>query len=276
VRSTNDVTGRSREARAALNFDKSGLVVTSKTPAEGGDQPSEDSAGFQAHIHGVSLADLVQMECLAGSRRVVRVASGSNVGYLFFRGGAVVHAIARSAVGEAAAFDVLLWNDGSFEAVERDWPVKETISCTWQSLLLRAAQMRDEGHAQTVVSLHGDGRNRPTRPPLGESIEFDATPFEVAGHVLRSEDFELILRLNTDGTIALNQGASQDFADIVAYACRLSELIGSFLGAEHFVAMECTFKSGRCFIVREGGGDVVALRPRPAADSNGIGALLGL
>ena len=186
------------------------------------------------------------------------------------------HAIARSAVGEAAAFDVLLWNDGSFEAVEREWPIKESISCTWQSLLLRAAQMRDERHAQTVVSLHGDGRNRPTRPPLGESMEFEATPIEVAGHVLRSEDFQVILRLNAEGTIALSEGASQDFADVVAYACRLSELIGGFLGLENFVAMECTFKSGRCFIVRESGGDVVALRPRPAADSNSVGSVLGL
>ena len=107
-------------------------------------------------------------------------------------------------------------------------------------------------------------------------MELDATPIEVAGHVLRSEDFDVILRLNADGAIALNHGTSQDFADIVAYACRLSELIGSCLGAEQFVAMECTFKSGRCFIARESGGDVVALRPRPGADSNVIGSLLGL
>jgi hypothetical protein len=216
------------------------------------------------------------MECLAGSRRIVRVASGNNVGYLFFRGGAVVHAIARSAVGEAAAFEVLLWNDGSFEPVDRDWPIKESISCTWQSLLLRAAQMRDERHAQTVVSLRGDLRGKPGKPPLGESMELDATPIEVAGHVVRREDFELILRLNGDGAVTLNHGASQDFADIVAYACRLSDLIGARVGAEQFVAMECTFKSGRCFIVRETGGDLVALRPRPGADPYVIGSLLGL
>jgi hypothetical protein len=252
------------------------LVVNSKTPSGRGDPQGGATPGFEARIDGASLADLVQMECLAGLRRVVRIASGSNVGYLFFRGGAVVHAIARNAVGEAAAFEVLLWNDGSFEPSDREWPVKESISCSWQSLLLRAAQMRDERHAQTVVSLRGDLRNKPTRPPLGEIMEFDATPIEVAGHVLRSEDFQLILRLNTDGMISLTHGASQDFADIVAYACRLSELIGACLGADKFVAMECTFKSGRCFIVRENDGDVVALRPRPAADSNMIASLLGL
>jgi hypothetical protein len=248
----------------------------SKTPSGRSDPPSEATPGFQARLDGASLADLVQMECLAGSRRIVRIASGNNVGYLFFRGGAVVHAISRSSVGEAAAFEVLLWNDGSFEPVDREWPIKESISCTWQSLLLRAAQIRDERHAPTVVSLRGDLRNKSTRPPLGESMELAATPVEVAGHILRREDFEVILRLTSDGAVALNQGTSQDFADVVAYACRLSELIGGCLGAERFVSMECTFKSGRCFIVREEGGEVVALRPRPAADANSIASLLGL
>jgi hypothetical protein len=250
--------------------------VTAKTPSGRGDPPSGGAPGFEARIDGASLADLVQMECLAGSRRVVRIASGSNVGFLFFRSGAVVHAIARSAVGEAAALEVLLWDDGSFEPVEREWPLKESIACTWQSLLLRAAQVRDERRAQTVVALRGELRTKPSLPSLGESMAFDATPIEVAGHVLRSEDFQLILRLDVDGTITMNLGGSQDFADIVAYACRLGELIGSCLGAEQFGAIECTFKSGRCFIVRESMGDVVALRPRPGADANAIAALLGL
>ncbi len=216
------------------------------------------------------------MECLAGSKRVVRITSGANVGYLFFRAGAVVHAISRATVGEGAALDVLLWDDGAFEPVDREWPLKESISCTWQSLLLRAAQARDERRGNTVVTLRVDGRGKPSRAPLGENIEFDATPIEVGGHVLRSEDFEFMLRLDEGGAITLNQGASQDFTDIVAYACRLAELVGTSLGAEHFLAMECTFKSGRCFILREPGGEVVALRPHPTADANAIASLFGV
>ncbi len=38
--------------------------------------------GFRANITGASLADLVQMECLANSKMVVRVVSGNDVGYL--------------------------------------------------------------------------------------------------------------------------------------------------------------------------------------------------
>jgi hypothetical protein len=94
--------------------------------------------------------------------------------------------------------------------------------------------------------------------------------------VFRKEDFEVVLRLRASGSVVQNHGASADFADVVAYACRLTDLIGTPLGVERFVAMECVFKSGRCFIVVESSGDVVALRPRPVADSGSIRELFGL
>ena len=61
-----------------------------------GVQPGAAAAvGCRAKLAGVSLWDLVQMECLSGRERVIRVSSGADVGYLFFRGGQIVHAVSR-------------------------------------------------------------------------------------------------------------------------------------------------------------------------------------
>jgi len=247
--------------------------VSSKAPTPR-DSPSGSArpSGFQAQIKGATIGDLVQMECLAGSRRVVRVTSGSNVGFLYFRGGAIVHAVARTLSGEAAALDMLSWNEGSFEPAEREWPAKDTIACNWQTLLIRAAQLREERMAPSLLALRPGALGR----QVGESIEIEATPILVAGHVLRSEDFEVVLRLDPGGGIMENQGATQDFADIVAYACRLTELVGNQLGVERFRAMECIFKSGRCFVVLERNGEVIALRPRPTTEVSAIRELLGI
>jgi hypothetical protein len=245
--------------------------------ASAGNASSGPSSGFVAHINGATLCDLVQMECLSGVKRVVRVVSGNHLGHMYFRNGQVVHAMTRSMTGEAAAMEMLSWNEGTFEPVEREWPPKESITCTWQNLVLRAAQARDERHAQRVVSLRDDGRPRDSGPvDIGEIMELHATPLEIGGHVFRSEDFEVIVRLSASGALAINQGGSQDFADVVAYACRLTELIGSPLGIERFVAMECVFKQGRCFVIAEADGSIVALRPRPAADSASIRELFGI
>jgi hypothetical protein len=244
------------------------------------DAPSSSvrGSGFQARIKGANLADLVQMECLAGSRRVVRVTSGDQVGYLFFRTGHLVHALARSLIGEAAALEMLGWDEGTFEQAERDWPARDSIACSWQSLLLRAAQERDEKDAGSVVVLHADGRPKSKPPPLpiGENIEFEVTPIQVAGHTLRSEDFQLFLRMNRDGIVLASHGSSQEFADIAAYALRLAQLIGDGLGIERFVAMECTFKEGRCFLVLEDSGELVALKPRTNTDTSSLRELFKL
>jgi hypothetical protein len=249
-------------------------MTSSKSPSERGPQ-GDGQAGFQAQIKGASLADLVQMECLAGSHRAVRVTSAGNLGFLYFRGGGLVHASTKNLSGEAAALDILSWSEGSFEPVDREWPVKESISSGWQSLLLRAAHARDERSAPSVVALRSSGTPRPPVTAV-ENLELHSTPVEVLGHVLRAEDFALVLRLDAGGSLEVNRGGSQEFADVAAYACRLAEIIGGHLGAERFVAMECNFKSGRCFVAVEPGGAVVALRPHASADGGTLRGLLGL
>jgi hypothetical protein len=247
--------------------------------APGNDDLSKGArgAGFHGQIRGASLADLVQMECLAGSRRVVRVVSGANSGLLYFRSGSIVHAVAKGFTGEPAAMEMLKWRDGDFEPVEREWPAKETISGHWQSLLLRAAQVRDES-SRSVVVLRPDGGAKPDLPPESgmEWVEVDVTPIEVAGHMLRSEDFEVVVRLSPRGTVVERKGGTEEFADIIAYACRLTEILGQLLGVERFAAMECSFKNGRCFVILEESGEVVALKPTAQADVHSMRELFGL
>jgi hypothetical protein len=245
-------------------------------PRDAAPAPPLRGSGFQAQIRGATLADLVQMECLSGARRVVRVTSGIHTGFLYFRAGALVHATTRMLTGEAAVLDMLSWNDGSFEPVERDWPASDSITSSWQALLIRAAQIRDERLAPTVVALRPDDSSVRPAPASPQPLESNSMPIEVAGHTLNGDDFSLALRLDAAGSVVFNHGASQDFADVAAYACRLAELIGAHLGVDRFSAVECVFKNGRCFLVLERNGNVVALRPKASADAAAVRELLGL
>jgi hypothetical protein len=257
--------------------------MNQKPPAQRDSSPPKalTPSGFQAKIRGVSLADLIQMECLAGSKLVVRVTSGPKVGYLYFRGGMVVHAVTATGLGEAAAMEMLSWNGGTFEPTDREW-AKDTIVTSWQSLLLRAAQIRDEKEAGSVVTLHADGgegrrgRSRSDASIIGESIEVEVTPIQVAGHTLRAEDVQVYLRMNADGAMVANHGSTQSFADSAAYAVMLGQLLGDQLGVDGFVSMECTFKAGPCFVVLEASGEVVVLEPRTPADAASLREMLKL
>ena len=124
-------------------------------------------SGFRAHLNGASLADLVQMECLSGRERVMRVSSGGEVGYLFFRGGQIVHAVSRRGIGETAALEILRWNDGTFEPCSAGWPDRDSIGSNWQNLILLAAQHRDESGRHNLVAFPGAraGASRPSSIP---------------------------------------------------------------------------------------------------------------
>src|SRR5689334_2871848 len=112
----------------------------------------EADSGFRAELTGVALADLVQLECGARSKRAFRVRSGNSVGYLYFADGQVIHAATESAVGEQAAVELLSWSDGAFEASALPLPQAPTIKRSWQHLLLMAAQAHDEMRRKKLVT----------------------------------------------------------------------------------------------------------------------------
>jgi hypothetical protein len=235
--------------------------------------------GFQAQIRGASLWDLVQIECLARKHRVVRVTTVGNVGYLYFDGGNIVHAATLEQEGEVAVFEMLQWNQGSFEACDRDWPASPTITATWQTLLLRAAQFKDEQGRGKIVPL--PQKERPdgsateveypmsTKAPQGNESNGNSGSWH-------AEDFEVAVRLAANGEVLASRGDAEEFANIVAYASRLAEILGDFMGLEGFRGLECSFKKGRCLILKEAEGNILAVRPAPQADVSIIKDRIGL
>ena len=103
--------------------------------------------GFSARLKGAGLWDLVQMECLSRAHRTVQVVGEGGVGYLYFDRGHIIHASTARAIGEAAAIEILGWNNGSFQTCDRPWPEQRTIITSHEGLILQAAQLRDEGAA---------------------------------------------------------------------------------------------------------------------------------
>jgi hypothetical protein len=226
-------------------------------------------SGFRAQLRQANLPDLVQMECLSRSRRAIRVTTVGNIGYLYFTDGQVIHASTLELDGEAAARDILLWSQGTFEACERPWPARPTIAKSWQLLLLEAAQAHDEQLRGTVDTLSAN--NRPDDSETSPISEVDImSKHSLADASLKKDEPRLALRINAQGAVVSSHGAGEDFAEMVAYACRLVEVIGDLLGMDGFQALEYAMGDGRCFIYRESEGDIVAVK---SADPHTISQL---
>ena len=260
-----------------------------------GVQPGR-AAGFRAKLAGVSLWDLVQMECLAGSRMVVLV-TGEGIGYLYFDRGQIVHAMTTEHTGEEAALEILGWTNGSFQPCERPWPEAPTISTSHEALILEVARRQDEASNLVAFPVRGAAEPAPARAasarePLDEIEMFDLEeegapsmrntdagelPPQSPGRAdFPGGDFPMMLRLAPHGAILKNSGGTEEQAEMAAYVRRLLELAGDFLGLEGFTALECTFTQGRCLAFVDTNGDTVVLRPRVEADLQPLRARLGL
>jgi hypothetical protein len=249
-------------------------------PGAGTDMPR----GFSAQLRGVGLWDLVQMECLARSRSVVRVTGEGGVGYLYFDRGGITHAATIRYIGEAAALEILGWTNGSFQPCERPWPERETIATSHEALILQAAKLKDEGAHTNLVPFPGRGQVEEIEmvelhDDEGEVAMRGSKVDDAAPTAARSEvggDFPVAMRLSAGGTIVSNRGGTDQLAETVAYAQRLMQLAGDLLGIDEFIALECSFTSGRCVVFMEGNGDIVALRPRAEANLQPLRDKLGL
>jgi uncharacterized protein DUF4388 len=258
------------------------------------------AVGFRAKLAGVSLWDLVQMECMARSRLVVLVTGEGGIGYLYFDRGQVVHAITTDNVGEPAALEILGWTNGSFQPSDRPWPETRTIFTSHEALILQVAKQRDE--ASNLVAFPTRGAAEPAHVPPREDdtveAEVEMCELEEEGAVsmrssdvsdlppppqpppartdFTSADFPVMLRLSPQGAILKNSGGTEELAEMMAYVRRLTDLAGEFLGLEGFTALECTFTKGRCLAFVESNGDTVVLRPRAEANLQVLRERLGL
>lgn len=242
--------------------------------------------GFRARLAGIGLWDLVQMECLAGSRAAVRVMGEGGTGYLYFAGGNIVHAATVDQVGEAAALEILSWTNGSFQPCDRPWPETASIATSHEALILQVAKRRDE--SSNLVAFPGRGAAEPDEVEMMEieeegaadmrsTNEREVTPAQPAARAeAPGGDFSVMLRLGARGEIIKNSGGSEELAETVAYVRRLTELAGELLGIPGLSAFECTFAHGRMIAFVEDNGDTVVLRPRPEANLQALRERLGL
>jgi Domain of unknown function (DUF4388) len=228
------------------------------------DEADAPPNGFHAFLRHANLHNLVQIESLSRTTGVFLVVSGGARGYLHLADGELVHAETGRSSGEAAATEILSWEDGEFKSCARPLAPVRTVHASVQSLLMRLAQASDEAaqgarrqpsaarvvrrpldqEAPTQTHLPPAGPpSRPAtavagsasrsatersgaEPPLAE-LPAAAPPAPLPGRAERQVGSVADVLLSAAGEIIQGRGlASEEFAARVAYAARLAELIG--------------------------------------------------
>jgi predicted regulator of Ras-like GTPase activity (Roadblock/LC7/MglB family)/DNA-binding response OmpR family regulator len=104
----------------------------------------KESEGFQGTVDGVDLIDIVQFNALSRATAALKVTTGDREGMIFFREGAVVHAMCGKEIGEEAFFTILGFNGGSLQNIRGVQPPVVSIHKSIEALLFETAVKSDE------------------------------------------------------------------------------------------------------------------------------------
>ena len=101
--------------------------------------------GFRGVMRRVGLQEVLQMECLARKSSVLEIFTNKIRGRIFISDGTIVHAESGALQGEVALYGLLALRNGEFNFLPFTEPQRRTIAGHWESLLMEAARLSDEG-----------------------------------------------------------------------------------------------------------------------------------
>jgi predicted regulator of Ras-like GTPase activity (Roadblock/LC7/MglB family) len=125
---------------------------------------------MKGNLHEMAIADLIQQNCRDRKSAKVSIEHSGRQAFLYFQNGNVVHAGLDDRSGEEVVYEILQWNEGTFDMESGVKPPARTIEKSWSSLLLEGARRLDETQAGNDPF--------PTEQNVHQEVNEMATDFE--------------------------------------------------------------------------------------------------
>lgn len=98
----------------------------------------------KSYIHGITLATFLQLMRVEQKNCTLKIASTDKVGYLYLRNGELLDAELEELSGEAAAFEIVAWENAEIEMDGTCWRNKAVITQPMEHILINAFHKKDE------------------------------------------------------------------------------------------------------------------------------------
>jgi predicted regulator of Ras-like GTPase activity (Roadblock/LC7/MglB family) len=125
---------------------------------------------MKGDLRDMGIADLIQHNCQDRKTAQVSIRHSGRQAVLFFEDGTVVHASLDDKAGEEVIYEILKWEEGTFEMENGIMPPAKTINKNWSSLLLEGARRLDENASTAPQFVPEDRMEVNTMAPNFESI----------------------------------------------------------------------------------------------------------
>ncbi|HET7436585.1 MAG TPA: DUF4388 domain-containing protein [Thermoanaerobaculia bacterium] len=102
------------------------------------------ASGFSGAISLPLLPDLIQIYTVSMADGALTIRRASESGTIWFSHGAMVHATCGALIGEEAVYALLTWDDGSFAHDSTSTAPTQSITASWQEVLMEGCRRLDE------------------------------------------------------------------------------------------------------------------------------------
>jgi predicted regulator of Ras-like GTPase activity (Roadblock/LC7/MglB family) len=107
---------------------------------------------LQGNLGDMAVADLIQHNCQDPKTARLTIAHNHREAVIFFKEGAVQHAISGDLTGEEAVYQLLNWTEGDFTLEIGPEPPTVSINRSWSGLLLEGARRLDEAENSSITN----------------------------------------------------------------------------------------------------------------------------
>ncbi|MFQ3597380.1 MAG: response regulator [Chloroherpetonaceae bacterium] len=194
--------------------------------------PKEESVS--GVIPGLSLMDVIQMNCLARFTGTLHVKTTSaQQGIICFNKGEIPHCETASRSGKDAFFEIVQWQGGSFDTIEQI-PPTVTIVESWEQLMMEAAMMMPDTPAPAQASA------KPKAPPKAATPKVEPAPADTSkmlDRVMEAAKAEVTFIVTHSGFVIDKRIAQTSKIDLNKSGDEISKLLpGIFSVAKTLIA----------------------------------------
>ena len=108
--------------------------------------------GMQGNLLDMAIADLIQHNCQDHKTAQLKIEHSGRQAILYFEDGNISHAILGNQMGEDVIYEILKWEEGTFDLETGIKPPRTSITRSWPGLLMEGARRLDETeHAASLI-----------------------------------------------------------------------------------------------------------------------------
>jgi CheY-like chemotaxis protein len=204
---------------------------------------SREDRALEGTLQMMSLASIVQINCEERNQAQLILNYQGQTGSIYFQDGEMIHAEINDMTGEEAVYELLGWENGTFQLRMGAQPSLRTITGPWSGIILEGMRRIDESTA-------GWSPDWEDEEDIQEDDQEKQLQERIAKAILNTKEVTAVLICKPDGTVIAHENYSdpENVTQLVRQFFEKADSIGGFLDGRDLTRVVMTGTDNRFYL----------------------------